>query len=238
MVIHARGMSQKSPLSPTSRTTIRRGSKRGITDRDVLLDILADGMVAHVGVATSTHPSVLPMAYGVDQEGPDRDGTLYLHGSVANRMLTEAFASPVCVTVTHLDGLVAARSGFHHSMNYRSAVVIGLPRLVTSDSERARSLDLLVDQMIPGRSASLRPPTRRELAATMVLAVPLHEASVKARAGGPVDEPDDAATGMWAGHVPVRLGAHAPVTDEFSTEPVPTDVEDRARQLGHDSAPE
>ena len=119
----------------------------------------------------------------------------------------------MCVTVTQLDGLVAGRSAFHHSMNYRSAVVIGQARLVDDPAEKARALALIVDHMIPGRSATLRPDTRKELAATAVLAVPLHEASLKARDGGPVDEPEDVAAGVWGGHVPLRLVAGDPVPD-------------------------
>ncbi len=159
------------------------------------------------------HPVVLPSAYAVDPTGPDRDGTLYLHGSVAAGWLRARRGATVCVTVTQLDGLVAGRSAFHHSMNYRSAVVIGPARLVDDPAEKERALALIVDHMIPGRSATLRANTRKELAATAVLAVPLHEASLKARAGGPVDEPEDVAAGAWGGHVPLRRVAGAPVPD-------------------------
>ena len=117
------------------------------------------------------------------------------------------------MTVTELDGLVAGRSAFHHSMNYRSAVVIGPARLVEDLDERQHALDLIVDHMIPGRSATLRASTRKELAATAVLAVPLHEASMKARAGGPGDEPEDVEAGTWGGHIPLRRVAGAPVPD-------------------------
>jgi nitroimidazol reductase NimA-like FMN-containing flavoprotein (pyridoxamine 5'-phosphate oxidase superfamily) len=167
---------------------------------------------------------VLPVAFGVDPFGPDRDGTLYVHGSVAAGWARAAAGAQVCVTVTELDGLVAGRSTFHHSMNYRSAVVIGRARLVEDAEERRRALDLIVDHMIPGRAATLRPSTRKELAATAVLAVPLHEASMKARAGGPGDEPEDVAAGGWGGHIPLRRVAAAPVPDDDAVGPVPVDV--------------
>jgi nitroimidazol reductase NimA-like FMN-containing flavoprotein (pyridoxamine 5'-phosphate oxidase superfamily) len=211
-------------LSPTPRTTIRRGQKRAVSDRDALHALLADGLVAHLGVVVGDHPLVLPSAYAVDLDGPDDGGTLYVHGSVAARWLTTATDTTVCVTVTELDGLVLARSGFHHSMNYRSAVVIGAARLVTDDAERRRALDAIVDHMAPGRSATLRPATRKELAATAVLAVPLREASMKARAGGPVDDDADVAAGGWAGHVPVRRVLDAPVTADDAVGPVPEHV--------------
>jgi uncharacterized protein len=138
----------------------------------------------------------------------------------------------VCVAVTELDGLVAGRSAFHHSMDYRSAVVIGTARLVDDPAERGRALDLIVDHMFPGRAATLRPSTRKELAATAVLAVPLHEASMKERAGGPGDEPEDVAAGGWGGHVPLRRTAGAPVPDADARGRVPAEVAARATALG------
>lgn len=218
-------------LSPTPRTTINRGRNRAVAERARLHAFLADGLVAHLGVVLGTHPVVLPTAYGVDLDGPDEGGTLYLHGSVAAGWLGRALEHDVCVTITELDGLVAARSGFHHSMNYRSAVVIGHARLVEDPAERRRALDLVVDQMIPGRSATLREPTRKELAATAVLALPLAEASMKQRAGDPGDEPADVEAGIWGGVIPVRRVAAAPVTAADAGGDVPPDVRDRAAAL-------
>lgn len=200
-----------SDLQPTQRTTVVRGRHRAVDDRAALHALLAEALVAHVGVVVGDHPVVLPSAFGVDLDGPDDGGSLYLHGSVAARWLRHAVGATVCVTVTELDGLVAARSGFHHSMNYRCGVVIGTAREVDDADERRRALDLVVDQMVPGRSATLRPPTRKELAATAVLAVPLREASLKVRTGDPVDDESDVATGAWAGVVPVRRVLEAPV---------------------------
>ncbi len=222
-------------LSPTRRTIVTRGADRAIRERDRMLALLGDALVAHLGVVVSrdgaSHPVVLPTAFAVDPDGPDADGTLYLHGSSGAGWLRSALASDVCVTVTELDGLVAARSAFHHSMNYRSAVIIGRPRLVDHPDERARALDLIIDHMIPGRAATLRASTRKELAATAVLAVPLREASMKERAGGPVDDPEDVGGKAWAGHIPLRRVALPPVTAPDAQGEAPADVRRRVEAL-------
>jgi nitroimidazol reductase NimA-like FMN-containing flavoprotein (pyridoxamine 5'-phosphate oxidase superfamily) len=145
--------------------------------------------------------------YAVDPDGPDEGGTLYLHGSVAAPWLLHAPGQTVCATFTLLDGAVLARAAFSHSMNYRSAVVYGAARRVEDEKERDHALRLVVDHVVPGRSETLRANTRKELAATTVIAVALAEASVKVRAGGPSDEPEDLATGTWAGVVPLRITA-------------------------------
>ena len=220
-------MTADSPLSPTPRTTATRSRHRmetGPHGRAALLRLLAEAPVAHLGVSTGEHPVVLPVAFAVDPQGPDEAGTLYVHASVAAGWLGDAVERTVCVTVTEVDGWVLARSGFHHSMNYRCAVVIGTARRVTQEAERARALDLTVDHVVPGRSATLRPPTRRELAATALLAVPLAEASLKTRSGGPVDEPDDVAAGGWAGTVPWRRVPGEVETAADAVGPVPDDV--------------
>ena len=226
-------------LSPTPRTTVNRGRNRAVTDRARLHAFLADALLAHLGVVAGDgagrHPVVLPTAYGVDLDGPDAGGSLYLHGSVAAGWLGRALEHDVCVTVTELDGLVAGRSAFHHSMNYRSAVVVGRARRVEDPDERLRALAAVVDHMIPGRWATLRASTRKELAATAVLAVPLAEASMKERAGGPGDDPADVAAGVWGGHIPLRRVAGAPVPDADASAAgadVPADVRARAAGLG------
>ena len=225
--------SRSLPMQPTARTTGTRLSARTVLDRDRFLALMRDALVAHVGVDMGSHPVVLPSAYAVDPDGPDEGGTLYLHGSVGAGWIRAGRSTTVCVTVTELDGLVAARSRFHHSMNYRSAVVIGAARVVSDEAERARALDLIIDHMIPGRSTTtLRPDTRKELAATEVLAVPLVEASMKERQGGPGDEPEDVAAGGWAGHVPLRRIAGPPVTADDAEGEVPPEVAARARMLG------
>ncbi len=220
------------PLSPTERTRLGRLAEKGRTDRRELHELLDTALVAHVGLDAGGYPLVLPTAFAVDVDGPDRGGTLYVHGSTGARWLNQARGAKVCVTVTEVDGLVAARSGFESSMNYRTAGGSGEARVVDDPDERLHALDLMVDHMVPGRSATIRRPTRRELAATQVLAVPLWEASLKVRQGGPDDEEADIADNPWGGHIPLYRVAGAPVGDEGSRGPVPDDVRRRATALG------
>jgi nitroimidazol reductase NimA-like FMN-containing flavoprotein (pyridoxamine 5'-phosphate oxidase superfamily) len=196
------------PLSSTVRTTLRRHRERGATDRAALYAVLDAGLVCHLGVVADGAPLVLPTAYG-------RDGdTLYLHGSSANGAFMAAEGKQACVTVTHADGIVAARSVFHHSMNFRSAVVLGTPNVVRDEDERWRALEIITDHLIPGRWAAARQPTKKELAATAVMSLPLAEASVKIRTGGPVDDPEDYALDVWAGVLPMTIAWGTPVPDE------------------------
>jgi hypothetical protein len=198
---------QSQTLSPTERTRLRRHSERGKTDHADLLAVLDAGMICHLGVVVNGAPLVLPTAYG-------RIGdTLYLHGSSANRSLHAADGQEVCITVTHLDGLVCARSVFSHSVNYRCAVVFGTARIVTGQDERLAGLRAVTEHLIPGRWDAVRAPTRKELAATSVLAVPLDEASVKVRTGPPGDEPEDLDLPVWAGVVPMAIGFGEPEPD-------------------------
>ncbi len=223
---------QSASLSPTRRSSTQRGRHREVTDRAVLHEILTDALIAHLGVTAGDHPIVLPVAHALDVGGPDRDGSLYVHGSVASHWLRAAESATVCVTATELDGLVLAQSGFNHSMNYRCAVVIGMARGITDPDEKAHALNLIVDHSVPGRASTLRPSTRKELAATAVFAVSLHEASVKVRVGAPGDEPDEIVPGVWAGHLPLRRTATLPVTAPYASGPIPAEVADRARTLG------
>ena len=186
-------------LSPTERTTLHRLRERGRTDRADLDAILDAGLICHIGVVVDGYPVVLPTGYG--REGD----TLYLHGSSANRALLAADGQEICVTVTHLDGLVCARAVFHHSMNYRSAMVFGTARMITDDEQKLAALRAVTEQLAPGQWDYARRPTRKELAATAVLALPLAEASVKVRTGPPKDDPEDYATGTWAGVLPATL---------------------------------
>ncbi|XGU18472.1 pyridoxamine 5'-phosphate oxidase family protein [Rhodococcus sp. 3Y1] len=148
------------PLSPTARTTHKRARHHGVAERAALVDVLQSAKLCHMGVTVGGVPMVFPTAYGFDLDGPDRGGSIYVHGSVASRSL--APDSEICITITILDGLVLARSGFHHSMNYRSGVVIGSPRVVTDGDERVKALNLIVDQVVPGRSQHLRDHTRKK----------------------------------------------------------------------------
>ncbi|MDQ3733382.1 MAG: pyridoxamine 5'-phosphate oxidase family protein [Actinomycetota bacterium] len=231
-VTEAPSVCESLPLSPTPRTTLNRRRDRAGTDRRDLYDVLDAALVCHFGVLVDGAPLVLPTAFGFDPAGPDDGGTLYLHGSVASLSLVAARQRPICVTFTVLDGLVLARSAFHHSMNYRSAVVMGTPRTVDDPDEKSRALSLVVDHVVPGRMETLRPHTRKELAATSVLALSLAEASVKARTGDPIDDESDLQNGGWAGVIPLRVVADEVVTaaDAAGHQP-PADVLERAARL-------
>lgn len=195
-----------APGPPSERTRVRRLPQRGVYDAATIHAILDEGLVCHVGFVHDGQPFVIPTAYG-------RVGnTLYVHGSTASRMLrTMAEGPPVCVTVTLLDGLVLARSAFNHSMNYRSVVVLGVPRAVEDAEERLAALRAIVEHMAPGRWNDARRPSARELAQTSVIALSLDEASAKVRRGGPNDYPEDLALDVWAGHVPLAVVAGPPV---------------------------
>lgn len=212
-------------LSPTERTRIHRHHERASDDRAQLFAILREALVCHVGIVRDGEPVVLPSVHAADPEGPDEGGTLYLHGSIAAPWLMEAPGQTVCATFTLVDGAVLARAAFSHSMNYRSAVVYGAARRVEDAAERDHALRLIVDHVVPGRSATLRASTRKELAATAVVAIPLAEASVKARTGGPKDEDEDVAGDTWAGVVPLTIRAGAVLSDQEG--PVPDDVRRR-----------
>lgn len=201
---------------PSERTTIRRAPQRAAYDREVIHAILDQGLVGHVGFVVDGQPFVIPMAYARVDE------TIYLHGAAASR-LTRTLKSGVdaCLTVTHLDGLVLARSAFHHSMNYRSVVVFGQASLVADESAKREALRALTEHLTPGRWEVARPPSAAELAGTMVLALPITEASAKIRAGGPVDDEADYALPVWAGVVPLELTMGAPVPDDRLVEGVP-----------------
>ncbi len=193
------------PLGAGPRTRIHRHAERGLNDRAALHAVLDAGLVAHVAFVADGSPVVLPMGYARDGE------RLLLHGSSRNRLLRAvAGGAEVCVTVTLLDGIVLAASAFTHSMNYRSAVVHGRGREVTGPAEKAAALERFVDFVVPGRSGELRPSTAKELAATLVIEVPLAEASVKARDGGPQPGPAGAGRGPWTGVIPLRLARGEP----------------------------
>ena len=209
-------------LSPTDRSTIRRGKHRAVTDRAALHGVLDAGLVCHLAVVVDGAPRVLPTGYA-------RDGdTLYLHGSSGARSLREA--GQVCVAVTLLDGIVYARSVFDHSMNYRSAVIHGEAVPVTDPDAKLHALRVLTDHLAPGSWDHARQPTQKELAATLVLALDLTEASVKIRDGGPSDEDDDIAAGAaWAGVLPVvqSFGKPVPADDLIGNWDVPEHVSRR-----------
>jgi nitroimidazol reductase NimA-like FMN-containing flavoprotein (pyridoxamine 5'-phosphate oxidase superfamily) len=205
-----------SPLPVTERTRHRRLREQGSTERGDLDAILSAGVVCHLGVVVDGYPMVVPTVYGVS------GGTLYLHGSVASRSLVSAPQTAICVTVTHVDGLVLARSVFEHAVNYRSAMIYGTPRVVTSREEKLAGLRCLSEHIVPGQWDYARRPSKKELAATTLLALPLAEASVKIRTGPPDDgDSPDAALPVWAGVLPLAPAWGDPVPDPVLPPEIP-----------------
>ncbi|WP_067853249.1 pyridoxamine 5'-phosphate oxidase family protein [Nocardia shimofusensis] len=217
----------RPPLSPTPRSTPTRERDRARTDRAELDAVLAAGLVCHLGVQLDGSPVVLPTAYGHDGR------FLYLHGSTGAGNMRAALGAEISVAVTHVDGVVYARSAMHFSMNYRSAVIRGRAVEITDSGERMEALRIIVEHAAPGAWERVRPPNRKEMAATLVLAVDLTEASVKVRTGDPRDDPEDiAAGGVWAGVLPMRQVFDPPV-DSADLEPavaVPDSVLTRVTQ--------
>ncbi|MGW2346987.1 pyridoxamine 5'-phosphate oxidase family protein [Streptomyces sp. NPDC001661] len=199
---------QSRTLPQTERTTHRRLREQGSTDRGDLEAILDAGFVCHLGVMVDGAPVVVPTVYGRDERW------LYVHGSVASRSLAADPEAAVCVTVTHVDGLVLARSVFEHGVNYRSAMVHGVPRAITDEAEKLEGLRRLTEHATPGQWTYARQPNRKELAATTLLALSLEEASVKIRSGAPDDGASaDAELGLWAGTLPLNARWGAPTAD-------------------------
>lgn len=196
------------PFAPTERTRVHRLPERAAYDRETVYSILDEALICHVAHVVDGHAKVVPTIHV-------RVGdTLYIHGSTASRTLRELKdGTEACVAVTLLDGLVLARSGFHHSMNYRSVVVYGAAREVTDPDEKWMAQKALVDQVVPGRSDEARMPNESELKQTTILAIPLEEASAKLRTGPPKDEEDDYALPIWAGVLPLRLEPGEPIDD-------------------------
>ncbi len=194
--------------APTARTRVNRLPKRGDYSQEAIYGILDAGFVCHVGFVVDGQPYVIPTGYG------RKDDVLYLHGSAASRMLkTLADGVDVCVTVTLLDGIVLARSAFHHSMNYRSVVILGRAMPVTDDEEKTTALRVISEQIVPGRWADVRKPTAQELKATAVLRLPVQEASAKIRTGPPLDDEEDYALDVWAGVLPLSTQVGEPAAD-------------------------
>jgi nitroimidazol reductase NimA-like FMN-containing flavoprotein (pyridoxamine 5'-phosphate oxidase superfamily) len=200
----------------TPRTEVRRLAERGVYDRATVESILDEALICHLGVVHDGSPVVIPTIHA-------RVGdVLFFHGSPASRVLRDMKkGAEVCVAVTLLDGLVVARASFHNSMNYRSVVVYGTPRLVDDPDEKRAALDAITEHVVPGRSTDARPMTAAEVRATMVMALPLDETSAKVRAGGPIDDEDDYDLPIWAGVVPLVTAGGTPVADDRLAEGVP-----------------
>lgn len=205
-------------LTPTDRTKVRRLAERGRFDRATVNEVLDEAYIAHVGFVVDGEPRVLPMTYGRDGE------VLYLHGAVGNAMLRASAGAEVCVTVTLLDGLVLARSAFHHSMNYRSVVLLGTATKVDDEVEKRHAFDTIVEHVLPGRTQVARPANDSELRATLVLRLPIVEGSAKVRTGGPKEDEEDMDLPVWAGVVPLRLVSSAPEQDPVQTTILPEPI--------------
>jgi uncharacterized protein len=210
-----------STFHPTPNTTLKRLPQRGVFDRATVYDILDEAFICHVGFVVDGQPFVIPTSYG-------RVGDqLFIHGSAASRMQRNlAQGIPVCVTVTLIDGLVLARSAFHHSINYRSVVIFGTAQMVEDAAAKMAALKAFTEHVIPGRWAEVREPNEQELKGTTVLALPLTEASAKIRSGPPMDDEADLALSVWAGVLPLHTVPGAPLADQhtLSDKPVSASV--------------
>ena len=204
-------------FSPTERTRVVREANRAVYDREEIYKILDEGFVCHVGFSADEQTFVIPTMYS-------RVGdAIYFHGSAASRMLRNVSAGVnVCVTVTLADGLVLARSVFNHSMNYRSVVALGVAKLVDTPQEKLDALRAFTEKILPGRWKDARQPNERELKATSILRLALNEVSAKVRSGPVEDDAEDYALNVWAGVVPFRLVADAPIRDERCDPAIPT----------------
>jgi len=197
-------------------TRLKRLPERGSKDFNLACSIIDEARICHVGITLDKQPYVIPMALG--RNGKD----LLLHGSVVSRLVKGLVEGlPCCVTVTHLDGLVLARSAFHSSMNYRSVMVFGTARLVSDPEEKRKGLDALVEHLVPGRLAELRESTRKELNATSLLCLPIESFSIKTRSGPPSDAESDVSAPVWAGVIPLELKSGEPADAPDMQEKIP-----------------
>lgn len=192
----------------SERSRVKRMPGRAVYDRAAIDAILAEGLICHVGFVADGQPYVIPTIYAPMGE------RLLIHGSAASRTLRAARGGiPLCVTITLLDGIVLARSAYHHSMNYRSVMIFGAAAEITEPEEKLAAMRALVEHVAAGRWADARPPSDEELRATMVLSLPVDEVSAKVRTGPPIDDEEDYARRVWAGVLPLSLDAHAPIAD-------------------------
>jgi uncharacterized protein len=216
-------------MKPTKRTEFRRLPSRGSHDVDTINAILDAGFLAHVGFSVDSQPYVIPTLYGRDGE------KLYLHGSAASRMLGRLVTGiPGCIAVTLVDGLVLARSAFHHSMNYRSVVAFGTAHKIDEPAQKTRALRIISEHLIAGRWNDVRNPSEKELKATGVLEFSIEEASAKIRTGPPLDDEEDYSLPVWAGILPLSLEAQPPIPDSRLTDGI--EVPEYVLRSRHDNA--
>lgn len=229
-------MSEPQTFAATDRTDVRRRKERARYDVATVHAILDEAFVCHLGFAVDGRPWVFPTTYA------RVDDALYVHGAVGNFGLRAlAGGAEVCITVTLVDGIVLAKSAFHHSINYRSVMLFGVAEAVTDAREKALAMESLVDHIVPGRAADCRAPTESELRETLILRVPLTEVSAKVRTGGPVDDEEDLALPYWSGHLPLATEAGSPVDGRVDTPKPPAYVTrwerpaSRSRRAGADT---
>lgn len=204
-----------SEYKPSSRTKVVRGHKRGSYSKKDLFEVLDAGYLCHVAYLYNESPVIIPTAYARANE------TIYIHGAIKNRMMLSLLdQEKATVAVTHSDGMVLARSAFHHSFNYRSAVIFGTPRQITDRDEKNEVLKLITENILPGRWDEVRQPSQKELDITLVVAIDIEEASVKQRAGGPIDDDEDYSLPLWAGVLPTKMEFQAPITDDKMTQQI------------------
>jgi hypothetical protein len=196
-------------FTPTERTQVHRLPKRGVYERETVYHILDEGLVCHIGFVADGKPVVIPTGYG------RKGDMLYVHGSPASRMFRAlGEGADVCITVTLLDGVVLARSAFHHSMNYRSVVIFGKATLLEDPAAKWEALQVFTEHVAPGRWQEIRQPSEKELRSTTVLAIPLQEVSAKVRTGPPLDDEEDYTLPVWAGVLPLELIPTTPLPDD------------------------
>lgn len=208
-------------VKPSAKSRVVRGPKRAHYDEKTLYEVLDDGFMCHVSYLYQGSPIIIPTAYA------RKGNTIYVHGAVKNRMMNSILSQEeACVAVTHLDGMVLARSAFHHSFNYRSAVVFGTPLKIEGDQEKNDILKLITDNIIPDRWDEVREPSAKELKGTLVIGIEIEEASVKIRSGAPVDDDADYDLPIWAGEFPLRQVFQDPIKDSKLSQdlPVPQSV--------------
>src|SRR5208283_2634574 len=216
-----------SNSNPTTRTRVVREPQRAVYDREAINQILDEAFLCHVGFAVDGQPYVIPTSYGRDK---NKD-VVYIHGSVASRMLRNLNQGlPVCITVTLLDGLVLARSVFNHSMNYRSVVLLGTATLVDDPTEKLAALRALSEHILPNRWDDSRQPNEKELKATSVLRLPINEFSAKVRTGPPIDDAEDYSFPTWAGVIPLEMNSGTPICDERCQQELPAYLKNYSRK--------
>jgi uncharacterized protein len=197
-----------SQLEKTERTTVTRLAKRAVYEKEAILQILKEGLVCHISYVHEGQPFTIPHLYGV------KDEKIYIHGSVGSFMLRALKTEiDLCFSVTLIDGLVLARSAFHHSVNYRSVVLFGKAKIVEEEAEKMEALETLTDHVVPGRWNEVRIPNATEMKQTIVLSIPIQEASAKIRTGGPGDDEEDYNLDVWAGVLPLKIVSGLPITD-------------------------